>query len=140
MMNMKRMLSLILAFVMVLGMFPVPAFATEGEEDTSVGVVLSLSADDRFMVGPGSDAIMVMKEISVPYFDLALYGLEEYYFVSESYGDDGDGLPGSDLQPGTAEFAEGKVTRLHLYIYALEVFYCGIDPDEAGQATCTRKV
>ena len=31
MMNMKRLLSLILAFVMVLGMFPVPAFATDGE-------------------------------------------------------------------------------------------------------------
>ena len=31
MMNMKRMLSLILVFVMVLGMIPVPAFATEGE-------------------------------------------------------------------------------------------------------------
>ena len=132
-MNMKRLLSLILAFVMVLGMFPVPAFATEGEEISSVDVVLSLSADDCFMVGPGSGAIMAMKEISVPYFDLALYGLEEYYFVSESYGDDGDGLPGSDLQPGTAEYAEGKVTLLHLYIYALEVFYCGIDPDEAGK-------
>ena len=133
MMNMKRLLSLILAFVMVLGMIPVPAFATEGEEISSVDVVLSLSADDRFMVGPGSGAIMAMKEISVPYFDLALYGLEEYYFVSESYSDDGDGKPGSDLQPGTPEYAYGKVTLLHLYIYALEVFYCGIDPDEAGQ-------
>ena len=133
MMNMKRLLSLILAFVMVLGMFPVPAFATEGEEDTSVDVVLSLSADDCFMVGPDSGAIMALKDITVPYFDLALYGLEEYYFVSESYSDDGDGKPGSDLQPGTPEYAEGKVTLLHLYIYALEVFYCGIDPDEAGQ-------
>ena len=96
-------------------------------------VVLSLSADDCFMVGPGSGAIMAMKDITVPYFDLALYGLEEYYFVSEVYGDDGDGKPGSDLQPGTAEYAEGKVTLLHLYIYALEVFYCGIEPEEAGQ-------
>ena len=133
MMNMKRMLSLILAFVMVLGMIPVPAFATEGEEKNSVDVVLSLSADDCFMVGPGSGAIMAMKDITVPYFDLALYGLEEYYFVSESYSDDGDGKPGSDLEPGTAEYAYGKVTLLHLYLYALEVFYCGIDPEEAGQ-------
>ena len=133
MMNMKRMLSLILAFVMVLGMIPVPAFANEGEEVPSVDVVLSLSTDEHFMVGPESGAIMAMKDISVPYFDLALYGLEEYYFVSESYGDDGDGLPGSDLEPGTPEYANGKVTLLHLYIYALEVFYCGIDPDEAGQ-------
>ena len=133
MMNMKRLLSLLLALVMVLGMIPAPAFATEGEEDTSVDVVLSLSADECFMVGPGSGAIMAMKNITVPYFDLALYGLEEYYFVSESYGDDGDGLPGSDLEPGTAEYAYGKVTLLHLYLYALEVFYCGIDPEEAGK-------
>ena len=132
-MNMKRLLSLILAFVLVLGMIPVPAFANEGEEVPSVDVVLSLSADEHFMVGPESGAIMAMKDISVPYFDLALYGLEEYYFVSESYGDDGDGLPGSDLEPGTPEYAYGKVTLLHLYIYALEVFYCGIDPEEAGQ-------
>ena len=132
-MNMKRLLSLILALVMVLGTFPAPAFATEGEEDTSVDVVLSLSADACFMVGPDSDTIMAMKDITVPYFDLALYGLEEYYFVSESYGDDGDGEPGSDLEPGTAEYAYGKVTLLHLYLYALEVYYCGIDPEEAGK-------
>ena len=132
-MNMKRLLSLILAFVLVLGMIPVPTFATEGEEIPSVDVVLSLSTDEHFMVGPESGAIMAMKDISVPYFDLALYGLEEYYFVSESYGDDGDGLPGSDLEPGTPEYAYGKVTLLHLYIYALEVFYCGIDPEEAGK-------
>ena len=132
-MNMKRLLSLILAFVMVLGMIPVPAFANEGEEVPSVDVVLSLSTDEHFMVGPESGAIMAMKDITVPYFDLALYGLEEYYFVSESYGDDGDGLPGSDLEPGTPEYAYGKVTLLHLYLYALEVFYCGIDPEEAGK-------
>ena len=132
-MNMKRMLSLILVFVMVLGMVPASVLATEGEEVPTVDVTLSLSADDCFMVGPGSDTIMAMKDISVPYFDLALYGLEEYYFSSETYGDDGDGLPGSDLQPGTPEFAYGKVTLLHLYIYALEVFYCGIDAEEAGQ-------
>ena len=132
-MKMKRMLSLILAFVMVLGMVPGSVFATEGEEVPSVTVTLSLSADDALMVGPGSDTIMALQDITVPYFDLALYGLEEYYFVSETYGDDGDGKPGSDLEPGTAEYAEGKVTLLHLYIYALEVFYCGIEPEDAGK-------
>ncbi|MDY5100650.1 MAG: Ig-like domain-containing protein, partial [Oscillospiraceae bacterium] len=111
------------------------------EEDTpsddsgssSVTVTLSLSADDKFMVGPDTGEIMAFKNITVPYFDLANYGLEEYYFVSESYDDDGDGLPGSNLEPGTAEYAEGKVTLLHLYLYALEVFYCGVEPHEAGQ-------
>ena len=109
-----------------------------GEVDSSyvvptVDVLLSLSADDQFMVGPGSGAVMALKSITVPYFDLALYGLEEYYFVSEIYGDDGDGMPGSDLLPGTPEYADGKITLLHLYIYVTEVYYCGIDAADAGK-------
>ena len=100
---------------------------------SSVNVTLSLSSDDVYMVGKDTGEVMAFKEITVPYFDLALYGLEEYYFVSETYGDDGDGLPGSDLTPGTAEYAEGKVTLMHLYLYALEVFYCGIDVEDAGK-------
>lgn len=59
--------------------------------------------------------------------------MEQFYFSSESYGDDGDGLPGSDLLPGTPEFAKNKVTMLHLFIYATEVYYCGIEPEEAGK-------
>lgn len=98
-----------------------------------VTVYFSFSHDDRFAIGPGSDKVMALREIRVPYFDLAEYGLESYYFSSESYGDDGDGLPGSDLNPGTAEYAYGKVTLLHLYIYALERYYCGIDAEHAGQ-------
>ena len=133
----KRLLSLMLVFAMVLGMVPMTALATdetgEYEGAESVTVTLSLSRDDQFMVGPGTREVMAFKEITVPYFDLADYGLEEYYFVSESYGDDGDGAPGSDLRPGTPEYAEGKVTLLHLYIYALERFYCGVDHEDAGK-------
>ena len=99
----------------------------------SVDVTLSLSRDAEFMVGASTGEIMAFKDITVPYFDLGLYGLEEYYFISESYGDDGDGLPGSDLEPGTPEFADGKVTLMHLYLYALEVYYCGVDPEDAGK-------
>lgn len=99
----------------------------------SVDVTLSLSKDAEFMVGKDTDEVMAFKNITVPYFDLGLYGLEEYYFSSESYGDDGDGLPGSDLEPGTAAYADGKVTLLHLYLYALEKFYCGLDEKDIGK-------
>ena len=98
-----------------------------------VTVYFSFSHDEKFEFCEDSGAVMALKEIEVPYFDLANYGLENFYFSSENYGDDGDGLPGSDLDPGTAEFAYGKVTMLHLYIYATEVYYCGIDPADAGQ-------
>ena len=131
----KRMLSLFLVICMVLGMIPSSVFAVETGEaaDDSVTVYFSISDDASYLVGDATGEVMALKEITVPYFDLANYGLEQFYFVSETYSDDGDGQPGSDLVPGTAEYAEGKVTLLHLYIYALEVYYCGVDPTEAGQ-------
>ena len=131
-MNMKRLLSWLLVFVMVLGMMPASVFAAE-EEVPSVTVSFSISDDDKYLIGAETDEVMALKEITVPYFDLALYGLEGFYFSSETYGDDGDGQPGSDLAPGTAEYAYGKVTLLHLYIYALEVYYCGVSPEDAGK-------
>ena len=134
--NIKKLLCVLLVCGMLAGMLPnlVMAAGKDGYEGVpSATVMLSLSADDMFMVGPESEAVMAFKEITVPYFDLANYGLEEYYFVSESYGDDGDGKPGSNIEPGTPEYAYGKVTLMHLYLYALEVYYCGVDPVDAGK-------
>lgn len=105
----------------------------EKSEPKPVTVYFSFSHDDQFEFCEDSGETMALKEVTVPYFDLANYGLEQFYFSSEEYGDDGDGQPGSDLAPGTAEFAYGKVTMLHLFIYATEVYYCGIDPEDAGQ-------
>lgn len=131
----KRLLSLLLALVMVLGLTCLaPVAQADGYEGVpSATVTLSLSRDGEYMVGEATGEVMAFKEITVPYFDLALYGLEEFYFVSEVYGDDGDGAPGSDMEPGTPEYAYGKVTLLHLYIYALEVYYCGVPEEDAGQ-------
>ena len=108
----------------------------------TVTAYFSVTDDDQFVVGDngtgengGSGEAVAMKEYTVPYFDLALYGLEDFYFVSETYGENPDnpGLPGSSLTPGTAAYAFGKVTLLHLYIYALELDYCGLEPAEAGK-------
>lgn len=132
--NLKRVLALALAFVLLVGFFPLAARATETDEETaSVTVYFSMSHDDAFMEGKNTGEAMALKKITVPYFDIGNYGLEQFYFSSESYGDDGDGLPGSDLEPGTQEFAKNKVTMLHLFIYATEVYYCGIEPEEAGK-------
>ena len=117
----------------VAGICTICSEADPDYEAPSVTGILSLSRDAEYMVGPASDEVMVFKPITVPYFDLGLYGLEEYYFVSESYSDDGDGLPGSDLEPGTAAYADGKVTMLHLLIYALEVYYYDVPEKDAGK-------
>ena len=123
----RRILSLLLAFALVLGMVPMFSLEAAADEPASVTVYLSMSHDDKFMVGEGSSKKMVMVPVTVPYFDLADYGLEEYYFSSEHYESDGSGGAGSVIEPGTSETAKDKVTLLHLYIYATEVFYLGVD-------------
>lgn len=101
-----------------------------------VTVYFSFSHDDTFESCNESGETMALKEVTVPYFDLELYGLENFYFASEKYGPasgDPTGGPGSALDPGTKEFAYGKVTMFHLFIYATEVYYLGIDPADAGK-------
>ena len=72
-------------------------------------VYLSISSDADYVVSKETKDVMAMKKVTVPYFDLADYGLEK--FANE----------------------EGKVTVLHLLIYATEVYYCGVSEEEAGQ-------
>ena len=101
-----------------------------------VTVYFSFSHDDKFESCEQSGETMALKKVTVPYFDLELYGLENFYFASENYGPasgDPTGGPGSALDPGTKEFAYGKITMLHLFIYATEVYYLGIDPADAGK-------
>lgn len=101
-----------------------------------VTVYFSFSHDDKFESCEQSGQTVALKEVTVPYFDLALYGLEDFYFASEDYGPasgDPTGGPGSALDPGTKEFAYGKITMLHLFLYATEVYYLGIDPADAGK-------
>ncbi len=101
-----------------------------------VTVYFSFSHDDTFESCEQSGETMALKKVTVPYFDLELYGLENFYFASENYGPasgDPTGGPGSALDPGTKEFAYGKITMLHLFIYATEVYYLGIDPADAGK-------
>lgn len=102
-----------------------------------VTVYFSMSHDENYITGKGNGEVMAMKEIKVPYFDLALYGMEDFYFSSENYGasegwKEGD-APSSNLEPGTAQFAYGKITMMHLYIYATEVYYCGLEEEDAGK-------
>lgn len=129
--------AMLLAFALMFTLFPVSALAADSEEEThSVEIYLSVSHDANFFKTP-EDEVIAFKKIAVPYFDLALYGLQQYYFSSETYGKDedyeGEGKPESDIEPGTAEGAYGKVTMLHAFIYATEIFYCGINPEDAGQ-------
>lgn len=108
-------------------------------ETPAVTVYFSISHDDTYIVGDGnyggSGAAMAFREFTVPYFDLQLYGLENFYFQSESYSPNDSDNPGagSSLDPGTSAYAYGKITALHLLIYALEHDYCGLDEADIGK-------
>ena len=137
----KRMIACLLALILVIGLLPVVSFAAETTGEDSVEIYLSISHDANFLEMPTGE-IMAFKKMTVPYFDLALYGLQQYYFVSESYEKGDDTVedengqiqkPSSNLDPGSAETAAGKVTMLHALIYATEIYYCGVDAKDAGK-------
>ena len=83
---------------------PVPAETAE--------VYFSVSHDDKFL--ESGDTVVALQKLTVPYFDLNLYDMGEFSLPADHAG-------------------YGKPTMLHLYIYATEIFRCGIDPEEAGQ-------
>ena len=103
----KRILSLLLAIVMVFTMIPLTAFATEAEY-----VYISASHEGEFITDSNGKAIayraVSLDELAT--IDLDTYGLGDYV-----YDKDGDG--------------SYEITALHLYIYTHEVI-CGLDWNE----------
>lgn len=122
----KRLLSLLLILCMVLGMLPMTASAAEAENN-SVTVYFTVEKGIGFVTAGGKT--MGMQKLTVPYFDLALYGREDLYYNPDCYAGAGQ----ASQKPGTAETAKGVVTILHLFIYATEVFRCAVDPEDAGK-------
>lgn len=120
---MKKLLSLVLVIALLIPCIPFAA----AEEVPSVTVYLTVSKKNDFQVMGGK--AMALYEITVPYFDLALYGLEDFYYHPDCYA----GGSKETQFGGTAETAYGKVTMLHLFIYATEVIYNGLSPSKAGK-------
>ncbi|MBR4079211.1 MAG: hypothetical protein IKK29_03265, partial [Christensenellaceae bacterium] len=86
------------------------------KDSVTVNVTLS---NDGYPIMAEDDTILSHLEVTVPYFDLSLYGLEDFY----RYG----------TEDGRGTYANEKLiqrpTGLHLYIYLLERYYMGL-PEE----------
>lgn len=125
----KRILSLLLALVMLVGLLPASVLAAN-QKPPSVTAYFSLTDDDQYVVGDnaggGSQRVLAYQKVSVPYFDLALYSLENYYFRSETY------VPG-ESGSGSTDEPYGQITLLHLFIYELERDFCGLSEDQCGE-------
>ena len=100
----KKILSMILAFVLVLGLLPATAFAT-GTEDV---VYLSISFDSNYIDDKNSNPITY---VPVPMSKIEAIDLTEYGLDNMLFDADGDGIY--------------ETTALQLLIYAHEELYGG---------------
>ena len=99
----KRILSILLAFIMVVTMIPMMTFATESEN-----VYLSISFDGQYIDDKNGNAIVY---VPVPLEEIAAVNLEEYGLENMLYDADDDG--------------QYETTALQLLIYAHEKLYGG---------------
>ncbi len=101
----KKILSMILAFVLVLGLLPATAFATGAEEDV---VYLSISFDTSYIDDKNGNPITY---VPVPMSEIEAIDLTEYGLDNMLFDADGDG--------------DYETTALQLLIYAHEELYGG---------------
>ena len=82
-----------------------------------------------------TDTVMVPVTLTVPYFDLGLYGLEKYYYNPLCYSThkEGDTEYSNSQLAGTKQTAEGIVTLMHVFIYATEQLYLNYAPSDCGK-------
>ena len=85
----------------------------------SVRVWVTISSDGIPIVG-NEDTVISHLEVNVPYFDLDLYGLSDYY----RYG----------TENGSGSYVNDTIVRrptaLHLYLYMIGVYYLGYTPEQ----------
>lgn len=86
---------------------------------------------NNFHKVPGKDTVMMDQTLTVPYFDLSLYGLERYYYNPYCY-QDANGKAQSQQKAGTPEDAYNHITLMHAYIVATEIYRLGYDPSRVG--------
>lgn len=90
----------------------------DGSGSSTVTVYFSLSNDGRFVTGNDDDeTLMCHVPMTVEYFDLKDYGLEDFYRYKSRPSEEGGGYVDSEVikQP----------TLLHLYIKMIETYYLG---------------
>lgn len=91
----------------------------------SVRVWVTISSDGVPIRGNEGTVISHL-EVNVPYFDLGLYGLSDYYRYQTENGSGGY----------VNDTIVKRPTALHLYLYMIGVYYLGYTPEEVitGQA------
>lgn len=121
----NKIFSCLMALMMILTVLPAGTFAEGTQDNSSVTVYLTISEDGYFVYGNDEDATAIARvPVTVDYFDLADYGLEDYYRCESDSFEDG-GKYKNDV-------VVEQPTVLHLLITALEKYYLGGEKLEVG--------
>lgn len=115
-----RVLAIWLVVLLLLQLVP----AAVAEEKDTVTVYFTLSNDGIPVMG-ADGTVLSRVRVEVPYFDLDLYSLSDFYRYESDSFENGGGYIGEDVVE--------KPTVLHLYIYMLERYYMGIDDADCCQ-------
>jgi len=114
---------------------PLKLTATVATPPSTVTVTLSVTKGvDKFYQAESTNKMLFAQELTVPYFDLANYDLEHYYYNPRCYSThtENDTEESNNQLVGTKDTAEGIVTLMHVFIYATEVLYLGYPESDAG--------
>ncbi len=92
-----------------------------------VTVYVTISNDGTPLLAADEETVLCHLEVTVPYFDLSLYDLDQFYRYHTKNGKDG----GEYIDDVIVQ----RPTGLHLYIYLLERYYMGLPEEECCQGT-----
>ena len=130
----KKYLAIFLALAMLFSLIPGLALATGGGNQygydetpaSSVKVYVTFSNDGLPLNGNDTGATpLAHLEVDVPYFDLANYGLANYYRYGTAGGQ------GSYIDTNLIK----RPTAMHLFIYMTERYYMGISEELCGKGS-----
>ena len=140
----KRLFTLLLLAALLVSLLSVPAGAKFGDaygyDETpasEVTVTVTISNDGVPLLGTDTDQTpLAHLDVTVPYFDLALYGLEKYdrYPAHTITTSDGTQVI-YDTSAGVIQ----RPTALHAVIWMLERYYYGLAENQCGKGAAKAK-
>ena len=140
----KRLCTLLLLAALIVSLLCVPAGAKLGDaygyDETpadKVTITVTISNDGVPLVGTDADqTVLAHLDVTVPYFDLALYRLEKYYrYPAHTVTTD----DGTDVIYDTSAGVIQRPTALHAVIWLLERYYYGLPESQCGKGAAKAK-
>lgn len=140
----KRLFTLLLLAALLASLLSIPAGAKLGDaygyDETpadKVTITVTISNDGVPLVGTDADQTMLAHlDVTVPYFDLELYGLREYYrYPAHTVTTD----DGTDVIYDTSAGVIQRPTALHAVIWLLERYYYGLPESQCGKGAAKAK-